>query len=316
MVAIRRISEHDAVGGWSSDPVTIYLDEIGRHPLLTPEAERELGRTIARGRRAATRLEQEPELDPTARRVLLREVREGQRANERFVNANLRLVVSVAKRYQATGIPLLDLVQEGNLGLIRAVEKFDPDKGFRFSTYAMWWIRQFIARGIAASRSSFRLPSRANDDLLRVREVSHRMEQDTGRPPRLEEIVELTGLSAKRVSDLLPLLSEPVSLSAVVGSDGGAEMGDFVADPTATAEVEAVGNRLSTEELEALLASLDDREAEILRLRFGFRGDPCSTTEIAARVGLSRERVRQLEHRSMSKLLHPSRSIVSALTGG
>lgn len=316
MAAVRSVSSHEAARrSWASDPITLYLDEIGRHALLTPELERELGRAIGAGRRAAEQLQSSERLDSVERRRLQRQVREGSAATERFVNANLRLVVSVAKRYQSTGVPLLDLIQEGNLGLIRAVEKFDPDKGFRFSTYAMWWIRQFIARGIAGSRSSMRLPSRANDDLVRLRDVSIRYEQTEGRPPTIAELAELADMSERRVSDLVPMLVDPVSLSAPMGMDGTAELSDFVADDAALAAIDAVGERLSNTELEELLEGLDEREREILRLRFGFRGEPCSTAEIAQRIGLSRERVRQLEHRGMSKLMHPSGTVVGALLG-
>lgn len=316
MAAARSRSAQDAARRpWASDPITLYLDEIGRHPLLTPELEKELGRSISAGRRAAQKLEAPDELSAADRRRLMRQVRDGAAATERFVNANLRLVVSVAKRYQSTGVPLLDLIQEGNLGLIRAVDKFDADKGFRFSTYAMWWIRQFIARGIAGSRSSVRLPSRANDDLVRLRDQSIRFEQSEGHPPTISQLAQLASMSERRVADLVPLLVDPLSLSSAMGMDGNAELGDFVADESAFAEVDAVGERLSLAELEELLSGLDDREREILRLRYGFTGEPCSTAEIAQRIGLSRERVRQLEHRGMSKLMHPSGSVVGALLG-
>ena len=297
----------------SDDPVGLYLDEVGRYSLLTPQDEQSLAAAIKAGREAAAELDSTPSLSASQRRRLRTLVRDGQAAHDRFVNANLRLVVSVAKKYQASGVPLLDLIQEGNLGLIRAVDKFDHEKGFRFSTYAVWWIRQFISRGIAGSRSVVRLPSRANDDLLRLREMSSQMEQALGRAPDPAELGEATGLSAARVSELLAS-SEPVSLSGPVG-DGGAELGDFVEDPRARGEVEEIATHLSDRELARMMAVLDERERRILLLRHGFEdAEPQSVAQVAVHLGLSRERVRQLEHRALSKLTHPSwRSHVESL---
>jgi RNA polymerase primary sigma factor len=285
----------------------MYLEEIGKHPLLTPQGEQALARTIAEGRAAEAAL---AELNGSAtasdRRRLRQQIKAGRDAAELFVNSNLRLVVSVAKRYQSSGVPLLDLIQEGNLGLIRAVEKFDHEKGFRFSTYAVWWIRQFISRGIAGSRSTVRLPSRANDELLRLREMTNLLEQTNGRQPRPEELAEAAGLSEERVLELLRVSADPVSLSGAVGDDG-AELGDFVEDPLARAAVEGPTSRLLPDEFDRMLSVLDDREQEILKLRYGFDGDePLSVAQVAEEIGLSRERIRQLEHRGLAKLMHPS----------
>ncbi|HMS46276.1 sigma-70 family RNA polymerase sigma factor [Candidatus Microthrix sp.] len=291
----------------ASDPVAAYLDEIGRYDLLTPAGERELASAIEEGREAEAALEAADSLSRSERTRLRMKVRSGERARQAFINANLRLVVSVAKRYQASGLPLLDLIQEGNLGLIRAVEKFDHHKGFRFSTYGVWWIRQFIARGIAATRTTVRLPSRTNDDLLRMREAQNQIEQSLGRPPGVPELAEALDLPEDRVLDLMRVGADPVSLSASVGEDGGAELGDFLADPDAEAEVDNVGARLLPQELEALLEVLDERERTIVELRYGMDGgEPRSVVEVAEELDLSRERIRQLEHRALAKLTHPS----------
>ncbi|MEZ5383396.1 MAG: sigma-70 family RNA polymerase sigma factor [Microthrixaceae bacterium] len=303
----------------ASDPVAAYLDEIGRYDLLTPAGERDLAAAIEAGREAQAALDASGsdgvELERGERMRLRSRVRAGERARQEFINANLRLVVSVAKRYQASGLPLLDLVQEGNLGLIRAVEKFDHHKGFRFSTYGVWWIRQFIARGIAATRTTVRLPSRTNDDLLRMREAQNLMEQSLGRPPGVPELAEALDLPEDRVLDLMRVGADPVSLSATVGDDGGAELGDFLADPDAQAEVDNVGARLLPDELEALLIVLDERERTIIELRYGMDGgEPRSVVEVADQLELSRERIRQLEHRALAKLTHPSWRAMSKLS--
>jgi RNA polymerase primary sigma factor len=296
----------------STDPVGLYLEEIGRHPLLTPAGEQVLARSIAEGRAARDELERldadpDASVGPAQRRRLNAAVRDGREASELFVNANLRLVVSVAKRYQGTGVPLLDLIQEGNLGLMRAVEKFDAEKGFRFSTYAIWWIRQSISRGIAGTRSSVRLPTRVNEETVRLREMTTQMEQRLGRQPRVDELAEATGLSEARVSELLRLATDAVSLSGSVGSDGDAELGDFIEDPAATAAMDGITSRLLGNEVEEMLSVLDERERRIVALRFGFDGEePMSVVDVAARIGLSRERIRQLEHRALAKLMHPS----------
>ncbi len=292
----------------AQDPVGLYLEEIGRHPLLTPQGEQALARSIAEGRRAEETLSRlNGSATPAQRRRLRRAAEQGREASDLFVKSNLRLVVSVAKRYQSSGVPLLDLIQEGNLGLMRAVEKFDAEKGFRFSTYAVWWIRQFISRGIAGSRSSVRLPSRANDELLRLRETTTFLEQTMGRAPELSELAEAANLSEERITELMRVSADPISLSGSVGEEGGAELGDFIEDVRARAEVEDVTSRLLPEEFEDMLSVLDDRERVILRLRYGFDGsEPLSVAQVADEVGLSRERIRQLEHRGLAKLLHPS----------
>jgi RNA polymerase primary sigma factor len=294
----------------STDPVGLYLEEIGRHPLLTPAGEQVLARSIAEGRVATERLEQlqrDGAVTPAERRRLQKAVKDGREAAELFVNANLRLVVSVAKRYQGTGVPLLDLIQEGNLGLMRAVEKFDHEKGFRFSTYAIWWIRQSISRGIAGTRSSVRLPTRINEETVRLREMTTQMEQRLGRQPSMAELAEASDLTEARVAELLRLSADPVSLSGSVGSDGDAELGDFIEDPGAAGAVEQVASRLLNTEVEEMLSVLDERERCIVALRFGFDGqEPLSVVDVAAHIGLSRERIRQLEHRALAKLMHPS----------
>ena len=292
----------------TQDPVGLYLEEIGRHPLLTPQGEQTLARTIAEGRVAEAELTGlNGSATPADRRRLRLRAAAGRDAAELFVNSNLRLVVSVAKRYQSSGVPLLDLIQDGNLGLIRAVEKFDHEKGFRFSTYAVWWIRQFISRGIAGSRSTVRLPSRANDELLRLREMTNMLEQANGRQPSAAELAEASGLTEGRVLELLRVSADPVSLSGSVGEDGGAELGDFVEDPSARAAVEGPTSRLLPDEFAKMLSVLDDREQDILRLRYGFDGgEPLSVAQVAIQIGLSRERIRQLEHRGLAKLMHPS----------
>ncbi len=292
----------------ATDAVGMYLEEIGRHPLLTPAGEQLLARTIAEGRAADARLEEGAErLAPAERRRLRRLSKDGTEATELFVNSNLRLVVSVAKRYQGTGVPLLDLIQEGNLGLIRAVEKFDHEKGFRFSTYAIWWIRQSISRGIASTRSAVRLPSRINEESVRLRELTTHLEQALGRQPTLTELAEGADLTEERVSELQRLGADPVSLSGTVGYDGDAELGDFLEDPDARRDVEDVASRLLDGEVEEMLSVLDERERMILGMRFGFDVDePMSVVDVATAVGLSRERIRQLEHRAVAKLMHPS----------
>lgn len=312
MAAVQSIDHRRNGASPGADPVAAYLDEIGRYDLLTAESERRLAAEIAAGRLAADRLAADRLagglLPPAAGDELAATVRAGEQAFDRFVKANLRLVVSVAKRYQGTGVPLLDLVQEGNLGLIRAVEKFDHTKGFRFSTYGVWWIRQFISRGVAGSRSTVRLPTRANDDLQRLRGALIEAEHvPGGGAGSASALAERACLSDERVVELMPMLSDPVSLSLPVG-DGTTELGDFVSDDAALGAVEAYADRLSEREINELLSPLDGRERSIIEMRYGFDGeDGLPIGEISRRLGLSRERVRQLEHRARSKLVHPSR---------
>ncbi len=235
-------------------------------------------------------------------------MREAERATDTFVKANLRLVVSVAKKYQASGLPLLDLVQEGNLGLIHAVEKFDYKKGFKFSTYATWWIRQAITRGIANTGRTIRLPVHAGDQVLRLRKTITRLDGTLGRRPTVEELAEATGWTGEQITEMLRYASEPASLDAPVSEDSDDEFG--VPDhPT-----ERLARRtapwyqsLVPGEIERLLATLDERERVVLQLRFGLdRGEPRTLDEVGAHFKLTRERIRQIESRAMSKLRHPS----------
>ena len=286
----------------------MYLTDIGQYPLLTKDDEVRLAQAIERRGEA----EQEvvtggKKLTPARRRELRRMMRQGDEAQRTFVQSNLRLVVSIAKKYQASGLPLLDLIQEGNLGLMHAVEKFDWRKGFKFSTYATWWIRQAITRGIANTGRTIRLPVHAGDTLARVQKAQARLELKFGRPATLAELGAEVELPEDKLIEALRFRSEPLSLSEPLREDGDAELGDVVEDRSAESPFEMAATALLPVEINRLLAPLDEREREILRLRFGLdRGEPRTLEEVGEHFNLTRERIRQIEARAMSKLRHPS----------
>jgi RNA polymerase sigma factor (sigma-70 family) len=289
-----------------SDIVKLYLRGIGQYALLTKFEETRLAKMIEAGRDASSLEASGPDLTSEKRRELRRVVAEGEEAHCVFVQANLRLVVSIAKRYQASGVPLLDLVQEGNLGLIHAVGKFDWNKGFKFSTYATWWIRQAISRGIANTGRTIRLPAHAGDLLMRIHWSRTSLELKLGRRPTLDELATETDLSREKLVEALGWRSEPVSLSEPFGDEGDSDFGDLIADANATSPFDYAANSLLAEEISRLLAPLDEREATILRLRFGLdRGEPRTLEEIGKHFNLTRERIRQIEVKAMSKLRHP-----------
>jgi RNA polymerase sigma factor (sigma-70 family) len=289
------------------DLVRLYLNDIGKHALLTKADEARLAQAIEAGREARVSLAEATGVTPAAKRELRRLVRVGDEAADTFVKANLRLVVSIAKRYQAAELPLLDLVQEGNLGLIHAVEKFDWRKGFKFSTYATWWIRQAITRGIANTARTVRLPVHAGDLLTRVTKARGRLEGMLGRRPTIPELAADLELDEERVIEILRHAAEPLSLSEPLRADGDAELGDVVEDRSAVSPFEAAAAALLSGEVNKMLIALDEREREILRLRFGLdRGEPRTLDEVGEHFSLTRERIRQIEARAMSKLRHPS----------
>jgi RNA polymerase sigma factor (sigma-70 family) len=289
------------------DLVRLYLNDIGKYALLTKDAEARLAQDIEAGREARGELTGPESVTPSRQRELRRLIREGDQATETFVKANLRLVVSIAKKYPGGEVPLLDLVQEGNLGLIHAVEKFDWRKGFKFSTYATWWIRQAITRGIANSGRTVRLPVHAGDLLIRVNKARGRLEGQLGRRPTIAELAADLGVEKGRVTEILHHAAEPRSLSEPLREDGDAELGDMVEDRGAVSPFDAAAVAMLRDEVNGMLAALDEREREILRLRFGLdRGEPRTLDEVGACFNLTRERIRQLEARAMSKLRHPS----------
>jgi RNA polymerase primary sigma factor len=288
------------------DLVRLYLSDIGRHPLLSKEDEANLAEERLMGLEAADELSR-ANPSPARKAQLRRLARQGQEAELRFVQSNLRLVVSIAKRYQGSGVPLLDLVQEGNLGLMHAVEKFDHRKGFKFSTYATWWIRQSITRGIANSGRSIRLPVNAGDMVKQLQRTRAELEDSLGRGPTTSEIAAAMDEPFEKIRTLLFHLSEPLSLSAPLREDSDAELGDTVGDPSAISPEEATLESALAGEVENVLAPLDDRERTILRLRYGLGGeDPRTLEDVGAHFFLTRERIRQIEARAMSKLRHPS----------
>ena len=290
------------------DLVRLYLTDIGQYPLLTKEGEVRLAQQIEAGVEARTALAaKDDSLAPARKRELKRNLKRGDEAERTFVQSNLRLVVSIAKKYQASGLPLLDLIQEGNLGLMHAVEKFDWRKGFKFSTYATWWIRQAITRGIANTGRTIRLPVHAGDTLARLQKARSRLELKFGRQATLSELAAEVEMSEEKVTEALRFAAEPLSLSEPLREDGDAELGDVVEDRSADSPFEMAAISLLPEEISRLLAPLDIREREILKLRFGLdRGEPRTLEEVGEHFNLTRERIRQIEARAMSKLRHPS----------
>jgi RNA polymerase sigma factor (sigma-70 family) len=289
------------------DLVRLYLNDIGKHALLNKDAEARLAQAIETARQARDELAGAEGISPSRQRELRRLIRAGEEATQTFVTANLRLVVSIAKKYQAAELPLLDLVQEGNLGLIHAVEKFDWRKGFKFSTYATWWIRQAITRGVANSGRTVRLPVHAGDLLTRVTTARGRLEGQLGRRPTVAELAADLQVAEGRVTDILRHALVPLSLSQPLGQDGDAELGDVVEDPAAVSPFDAAAAALLGDEVNKMLVALDEREREILRLRFGLdRGQPRTLDEVGEHFSLTRERIRQIEARAMSKLRHPT----------
>ena len=305
---------------WSSeeeDLLQLYLNDIGKYPLLSRADEVRLGGLVHEGRLASAELAKSGErLDPAERAALLDKIEAGERAAQEFVRSNLRLVVSIAKKYQASGVPLLDLVQEGNFGLIHAVERFDPRRGFKFSTYATWWIRQTISRGIANTGRSIRLPVHAGDQLLAIRMATSAFEVRHGRPPNREELQAAVSIPAKKVEELVPYLSEPLSLSERL-NDSEVELGELVEDETSPAPDQATFARMLPAQVAQLLEVLDPRERDILCLRYGLdRGKPRTLEEVGEFFGLTREGVRQAELKAISKLrrrsAHAGRDLLSA----
>jgi RNA polymerase sigma factor (sigma-70 family) len=289
------------------DLVRLYLNDIGQYPLLTKNDEVRLAQQIEGGNAARGELEKGTGLSATKKGELRRAVTDGALAQRTFVESNLRLVVSIAKKYQAFGLPLLDLIQEGNLGLMHAVEKFDWRKGFKFSTYATWWIRQAITRGMANTGRTIRLPVHAGDTRARLQKARARLELKLGRPATLNELAIEVDMPADKVTETLRFAAEPLSLSDPLREDGDVELGDMVEDRSAESPFEVASAALLPGEIEKLFAPLDERERQILVLRFGLdRGEPRTLEEVGHYVNLTRERIRQIEARAMSKLRHPS----------
>ncbi len=286
------------------DLVGRYLSDIGQYPLLTAAEEIELAQKIELGREAELKLAEGVD-KPALRASLRRDLREAANAKQRFIQSNLRLVVSIAKRYQSTGLPLLDLIQEGNLGLIRAVEKFDHRKGFKFSTYATWWIRQAIGRGIADKGRTIRLPSHVVDTLSTLSKASGSLLKELGREPTAEELSDLTGMPIDRVEAAMQATADVISLSVGVGEDA-TEFGDLLPDEKADVPFDVAAANLEKVELRNLLRTLSDREREVLELRFGLVGErPLTLDEVGRHFDLTRERIRQIEAKALTKLRHP-----------
>ncbi|RZS34490.1 RNA polymerase nonessential primary-like sigma factor [Herbihabitans rhizosphaerae] len=295
--------------GPAADLVRVYLNGIGRTALLTAAQEVDLAKRIEAGVFAQHMLDTAPRLSSARRAELRALVTDGRVAKDHLLEANLRLVVSLAKRYTGRGMPLLDLIQEGNLGLIRAVEKFDYTKGFKFSTYATWWIRQAITRGMADQGRTIRLPVHLVEQVNKIARLKRDLHQQLGREATNEELANEAGLTAQKVSDLLDHARDPVSLDMPVGSEEDAPLGDFIEDGEATSAESAVISGLLQDDLRRVLSTLDDREHAVIRLRYGLDdGQPRTLDQIGKRFGLSRERVRQIEREVMGKLRHGERA--------
>jgi RNA polymerase primary sigma factor len=296
----------DAGPAASADLVRVYLREIGRVALLTAADEVDLAKRVEAGVFAAEKLDHETGLPPELRRDLRAIVSDGQRAKKRLIEANLRLVVSIAKRYSGRGLPFLDLIQEGNLGLIRAVEKFDYTRGFKFSTYASWWIRQAVSRAVADQARTIRIPVHMVETVNRILRAQRMLVQTLGRDPTAGEIAERVDLPAERVAEIKRLAMEPVSLHSPVGEEEGSELGDLIEDSESIPPPELVAGGLLQSHVDAVLSHLGEREREVVRMRYGLTdGEPRTLEEVGRAFGVTRERVRQIEAKSLAKLRHP-----------
>ena len=303
------------------DPVRMYLKEIGKVPLLSADEEIELAQKMEAGsvavekipllkeRLAETGDEQEKEEIQAEIKALQLDVDRGSDAKKRLAEANLRLVVSIAKRYVGRGMLFLDLIQEGNLGLIKAVEKFDYRKGYKFSTYATWWIRQAITRAIADQARTIRIPVHMVETITKVKKVSSQLLHETGHDPSAEEIAEKLEMPAERVREIMRIAQDPVSLETPIGEEEDSHLGDFIPDDDAPAPADAASLMLLKEQLNEVLSTLTDREAKVLRLRFGLEdGRSRTLEEVGKEFDVTRERIRQIEAKALRKLRHPSRS--------
>ena len=297
-------------GDAESELLRQYLDDIGTYPLLTAEDERRLAAVIVEARVAQDRLDTDPAPKGRERTEINRIIRAGDAARAEFIQCNLRLVVSVARRYEGAGLGLLDLIQEGNLGLMRAVEGFDHQKGFKFSTYATWWIRQSIGRALADSSRTIRVPSHVREVYSLIDQSTEKLAAELDRQPTVEEVAELSGVSPERVALVRQHRRPLVSLSSPLDNDGDTELGEIIPDDGAVSPFEAAAAALEKRALVEQLRRLEEREEEVLRARFGLDGHPLTLSEIGEKMGVTRERVRQIEARALGKLRHPSVSRV------
>ena len=297
----------------TDDPVRMYLKEIGKVNLLTSDEEVELAKSMGAGMEAAEQLAElertGEEIPPEVRRELEQMIKKGERAKQRLAEANLRLVVSIAKRYVGRGMQFLDLIQEGNLGLIKAVEKFDFTKGFKFSTYATWWIRQAITRAIADQARTIRIPVHMVETINKVIRVNRQLLQELGHDPTPEETAAEMNMPVERVREILKIAQEPVSLETPIGEEEDSHLGDFIPDEDASEPAEAASATLLKEQLVDVLSTLTPREEKVLKLRFGFEdGRTRTLEEVGKEFNVTRERIRQIEAKALRKLRHPSRS--------
>jgi RNA polymerase primary sigma factor len=310
-----RQARKDAELTASADSVRAYLKQIGKVALLNAEEEVELAKRIEAGLYAtqlmAEMMERGDKLPATQRRDMSWICRDGDRAKNHLLEANLRLVVSLAKRYTGRGMAFLDLIQEGNLGLIRAVEKFDYTKGYKFSTYATWWIRQAITRAMADQARTIRIPVHMVEVINKLGRIQRELLQDLGREPTPEELAKEMDITPEKVLEIQQYAREPISLDQTIGDEGDSQLGDFIEDSEAVVAVDAVSFTLLQDQLQSVLETLSEREAGVVRLRFGLTdGQPRTLDEIGQVYGVTRERIRQIESKTMSKLRHPSRSQV------
>ncbi|MGQ9598659.1 MAG: RNA polymerase sigma factor RpoD [Anaerolineae bacterium] len=291
------------------DSISLYLKEIGRIPLLTAEQEVALAKRMEAGRMAKRRLSKDGRLSAEERERLRELVKDGKAAQEHLIKANSRLVVSVAKKYVGRGVPFLDLIQEGNIGLIRAVKKFDYRRGYKFSTYATWWIRQAVTRAIADQGRTIRVPVHMYEQINRLARVSRQLVQELGRDPTVEEIAEELGVNPKKVERTIKVSQRPLSLEMPVGEEDDSFLGDFIEDSEAPSPTDQASQQLLRDQLNDIFVSLSPREVRILQLRFGLvDGYSYTLEEVGKKFGVTRERIRQIEAQALGRLRHPSRS--------